>query len=155
MTQRIKLELELNKTTEIELMFDEPITGESKYGNYYLYAVKSGDSEFSYFPTDEVHNQLKDLKKGDKALITKLAKQQGNKIIQYFNIETLSKSQSSVQTAVEEMPSRDDSNDKLYDIMLKSYRDALKIQQELSGLADPSRIAITLFIARSKSPYSI
>jgi len=34
MTRRTKLELEINKPTSIELLFDEPITGESQYGPY-------------------------------------------------------------------------------------------------------------------------
>jgi hypothetical protein len=34
--------------------------------------------------------------------------------------------------------------------MLNSYQDALKIQEQLNGMVDVNRIAITLFIARSK-----
>jgi hypothetical protein len=34
--------------------------------------------------------------------------------------------------------------------MMSSYRDALEISKELNGMADSEKIAITLFIARSK-----
>jgi hypothetical protein len=34
--------------------------------------------------------------------------------------------------------------------MVTSYEDAMKIQEKLNGMVDVNRIAITLFIARSK-----
>ena len=33
---------------------------------------------------------------------------------------------------------------------MNSYEDAVKIQEKLNGMVDVNRIAITLFIARSK-----
>jgi len=41
MTQRTKLELPINRPVEIELLYDEPVTGKSQYGQYYMYAVNS------------------------------------------------------------------------------------------------------------------
>ena len=34
MTQRTKLNFELNQPVEIELLFDEPVSGTNQYGNY-------------------------------------------------------------------------------------------------------------------------
>lgn len=48
-----------------------------------------------------------------------------------------------------QIPSETAKQDTFYEIMLSSYKDALQIQSELNGMVDVSRIAITLFIARS------
>lgn len=40
--------------------------------------------------------------------------------------------------------------DNFFEVMLKSYKDALNIQGELNGMIDVNKIAITLFIARVK-----
>ena len=45
----------------------------------------------------------------------------------------------------------EDEPDEFFHIMKRSYSDALKINTDLNGMADPAKIAITLFIARSKS----
>jgi len=145
MTQRNKLELPINKPIEIELLYDEPVTGKSQYGQYFMYAVNSEGTEYTFFAPDEVHAELKLLRKGDKAVITKLASQRGNKLVSAYEVEQCSKPNEPVKE--EETLS---SEDGLYDIMLESYRDAIKITSELGALIDPSRIAITLFIARSK-----
>ncbi|MBU2493259.1 MAG: hypothetical protein KJ571_11595 [Bacteroidetes bacterium] len=152
MTQRTKLELELNKPTEIELLYDECVSGNSQYGDYYLYAVKSDGKEWSFFPNEQVHFQLKTLRRGDKAVITKLASQRGNKIVTTFDVQVNNKV--SVSAAAEPEYINDTNEDKYtdryYEVILQSYRDALKIQGKLNGLVDVNKIAITLFIARSK-----
>jgi hypothetical protein len=74
MAERKKLELELNKTQSLELLFDEPMIGQSRYGEYYLYTVKNGtDEEYSFFAPAEVNDQIKPLRKGDRFEITKLS----------------------------------------------------------------------------------
>lgn len=151
MTQRNKLELPINEPVEIELLYDEPVTGISKYGNYYLYAVNANGNEFSFFPTEEVHEQIKDLKKGSRAIVTKLAAQRGNKLVTTYEVKLIGQ-----EVKVAQMNSADDTleeqetHDRYFDIMLNSYRDALEISKELNGMADPEKIAVTLFIARSK-----
>jgi len=150
MTTRPKLELEVNKPTEINLIYDDAITGKSQYGNYYLFAVQSNGAEYSFFSTSEVHSQLKNLKKGDKAFITKRAVQKGSKLISDYVVEIPNKKEISTQSAENKELSGNKPPDRLYAIMLQSYRDAISISQELNGMADPEKMAITLFIARSK-----
>jgi len=180
MTERAKLELQLNQPTEIELLYDEPVVGSSQYGAYFLYAVSANGSQYSYFPPESVHEKIKDLRRGDKAVITKYAEQKGSKLITKYDVRCLNVQEARMlennfrqqqnfnqpqngngnagqfaldNTAViEEKPPQQ--TDHYYDIMLKSYRDAIAIQHELNGLADPAKIAITLFIARSKMPFS-
>ena len=54
MTQRTKLELPINQATELTLLYDEPISGKSQYGDYFMYAVAVGDEEYNYFASAEV-----------------------------------------------------------------------------------------------------
>lgn len=170
--ERKKLDLQLNSPVDVELLFDEPIVGTNRYGEYYLYAVKAGEEEYSLFASPKVHETLRNLNRGNIARLTKTAKQNGSKVYTDYNIEVLSNgnghyeepqngnghhpepSNGNSRPAVPENGTggqkTNNIEDRLYDIMLHCYRDALKIQGELNGMADPERIAITLFIARSK-----
>jgi hypothetical protein len=143
MAERKKLELELNKTQTLELLFDEPISGQSRYGPYWMYTLKeqSGE-EVLYFAPEEVNEQIKTLKKGDRFEITKLAEQKGTKIITKYEVKIKQQTSTSNNHQVQK--------DNYFDAMLTSYQDALKIQEQLNGMVDVNRIAITLFIARSK-----
>jgi len=148
--ERKKLELTLNKPSEIELLYDEPVVGQSKYGDYYLYAVRNGDgtTEYSFFAPDEVHERIKDLKKGAKVVITKLAEQKGNKIITKFDVNVIAQAP---QNAAQSSPAQVGSMDNYYETMLQCCKDAIRIQNELGGMMDAKSIAVTLFIARSKN----
>jgi hypothetical protein len=141
---RKKLELDLNMPTILEIIFEAKI-GQNGYGEYYLYVVKNeANTEFSFFAPKEVHEQIKDLKKGDKFQITKLAKQNGKKLQIDYDVKILSN-----KTAPDK-PSQNGSKDSYFEIMVQSYEDSIKIQEKLNGMVDVNRIAITLFIARSK-----
>ena len=140
--ERKKLELELNKPVKIELLQDQCLIGTSRYGEYYLYNVRNGGNDgLSYFADKEVHEQLKDLKRGDKVEICKRAEQKGTKIITSYDVTVLKN----------EIPAVSTNKDNYFETMLTSYQDAQKIQEELNGMVDVNRIAITLFIARSKN----
>lgn len=152
MPERKKLELELNQQKHLELLYDEPVIGNSRYGEYYLYVVKNGtDQEYSFFAPDEVHNELKQLKKGAKFTIVKLAEQRGTKIITK-HVVTIHQSETKPQESSPSGNAGNNSNNKdsYFDAMFASYEDAMKIQEKLNGMVDVNRIAITLFIARSK-----
>lgn len=139
--ERKKLELDLNKPVKIELLQDQCLIGTSRYGEYYLYNIRNGgNDELSYFADKEVHEKLKDLRKGDKVEICKRAEQKGSKIITSFEVKVLKN----------ETPAVSSSKDNYFETMLASYQDALNIQEKLNGMVDVNRIAITLFIARSK-----
>jgi hypothetical protein len=155
MTKRMKLELEINKPITVELLYDEPVTGRSEFGNYNMYAVSVNGNEYSYFAPDEVHLELSKLSKGDKAEITKIAAQRGNKLVTRYDVKALSPVRAN-STFLNENISEilhviTDDPDEYFQIMKRSYSDALKINSDLNGMADPAKIAITLFIARSKS----
>jgi hypothetical protein len=156
MTERRKLELQLNKPTEVELLYDEPVIGSSQYGEYFLYAVKSEGNEYAFFAPVEVHQELQSLRRFDKAIITKLAAQRGTKLITKYVVESNVEVNKEIKSTPEEMGQGGDiegipnQTDQLYSIMLNCYKDALNIQTDLNGMVDIEKIAITLFIARSK-----
>jgi len=141
-----KLELELNKPVKIELLQENCLQGTSRYGEYYLYSVRNGNGqEYSFFPDKEVHDILKDLRKGDIVEICKRAEQKGSKIITSFDVKF---QQNNIEST--EKPNNKSVDDNYYDLMLNSCRDAVRIQNELGGLMDAKSLAVTLFIARSK-----
>ena len=149
------MELQLNQPCSIELLFDKCTTGTSQYGEYYLYAVRNGDgaTEYSFFASPEVHDKLKDLNKGSKATITKLAEQRGNKILTKYDVAI--QQTTSVANVPEIKPMQDANgkvtgSDNFYELMLNSCKDAVRIQTELGGMMDAKSLAVTLFIARSK-----
>lgn len=153
MTQRNKLELAVNQPTEIELLYDEPVTGKSQYGNYFMYAVNSNGQEYTFFAPEEVHSQLKELSKGDKAVITKLASQRGTKLVTSYDVQPTTEKEGASDV---ESTDRDQSDnvectqDRLFHIMKNSYLDALELSKELNGLVDVHRCAITLYLSRAK-----
>jgi len=120
------------------------MTGKSQFGDYYLYAMKNGAGEVSFFAPMEVHDKLKDLKKGDKVTIIKTAEQQGSKVVFKYDVQVLIITDNN-QTKVIEQPPKDN----YFEILYNCYKDALRLQ-ELSPLIQPEKAAITLFIARSK-----
>ena len=70
--ERKKLELPINQSLKLQLLFDEPLVGESKFGEYYMYAVKNGQDEFEYsfFAPLSVHERLKNKPKGTRFQIS-------------------------------------------------------------------------------------
>lgn len=168
MTTRQKLEIPINQPVKVELLFDEPISGTSRYGNYNMYAVNVDGYEYSFFPVAEVHDKLKDLKKGDRAIITKLAAQRGSKLVTVYEVRPEKKAVPVQSNTVNTFESNDvagvpemneDSSideevippaDNYYSVMLASYTDALRLQKELNGIIDIEKAAITLYISRTR-----
>jgi hypothetical protein len=153
--ERKKLELELNKPTNIEMLFDNPKIGESQYGMYYLYAVRNGDgaTEYSFFAPEEVHLKLSSLVRGDTAIITKQAVQKGSKVVTSYEVELAPKparGRASKPTPIESGKKESDNQNTYLQAMILSFEDALVIQEKFNGMANVNQIAITLFIQRKK-----
>lgn len=159
-TDRPRLDLELNTPVTLELLFDNPLQGENRYGPYFLYALRDADTgeEYSYFAPDDVHHQLKDLRRGDVFTLTKLAAQKGRKITTEYKVVVVSHPADDLAfpvpasngNGVVVAPVAKSVGDILFEAMLASYEDAIRIHERRNGLVDVNRIAITLFIARSK-----
>ena len=107
-----KLALDLNRPVKIEILQDQPLIGTSRFGEYYLYNVRNGNGqEYSFFPDKEVHEKLKDLRKGDKVEICKKAEQKGSKIVTTFDLKVVQNSIDSPENA-----SRKNIDDNYYNI---------------------------------------
>ena len=66
-----------NLPTEVELTFDEPKTGDGKYGTWYLYGTKENiKGESGFFATEILHEKLQAMgvKTGSNLIITKIVK---------------------------------------------------------------------------------
>ena len=149
--ERKKLELELNKPTNIEMLFDKCHEGESQYGKYYLYAVRVLGEECSFFAPEEVHLKLSELARGDSAVITKVATQKGSKVVTAYDVELAPKQhQTSPETQSNKTETPNSQNSYLQ-AMIASFEDALVIQEKFNGMANVSQIATTLCISRLKS----
>lgn len=140
--ERKKLELQINSPTNLQLLFDEPLVGESKFGEYYMYAVKNGEQEYSFFAPLSVHEQLKEKQKGSRFQITKSATQKGKKLVTDFEIKFLD---NGIKKEKEAEPKSEENG--YYEAMLKSYEDAAKIQQKYSAV-NLNQCAVSIFIAR-------
>ena len=148
--ERKKLELELNKPTKIEMLFEKCHEGESQYGKYYLYAVRNGDgaSEYSFFAPEEVHLKLSVLKRGDSAVVTKQAVQKGSKVVTTYEVELTPVQHKTPSTKDDNSIDKVEGSNIYLDAMIASFEDALVIQDKFNGMANFNQIAITLFISR-------
>ena len=141
--ERKKLELKPNEKIILELLFDSCIEGESQYGKYFMYGVKNGSEEYSFFAPLKVHEALKDKPRGTQFQITKTAVQKNKKLVTDFEINF---SNSGKQVTSE----TGKSDSELFSAMQKSYAEATKIQSKYSAVS-LNQCAVTLFIARTKS----
>jgi len=141
--ERKKLELEVNKSIRLALLFDSPISGESQYGKYYMYGVKNGDTEYSFFAPLKVHDALKDKPRGTRFQLTKTATQKGKKLVQDFEIKFLDNGEQSIPKTVQ-------TDSELFNAMVQSYDEATKIQSKYSAV-NLNQCAVTLFIARTRT----
>ena len=141
--ERKKLELKPNDKINCELLFDNPIEGESQYGKYFMYGVKNGEEEYSFFAPLKVHEALKDKPRGTKFQITKTAVQKNKKLVTDFAIKFSNNNQKIA-------PETGKSDSELFSAMQKSYAEATQLQAKYSAV-NLNQAAITLFIARTKS----
>ena len=140
--ERKKLELQINSPINLQLLFDEPLVGESKFGEYYMYAVKNGEQEYSFFAPLSVHEQLKDKTKGTKFQLTKTASQRGKKLVTDYEVKFLD---NGIKKEKDGQVTSEDNG--YFEAMLKSYEDASRIQQKYSAV-NLNQCAVSIFIAR-------
>jgi hypothetical protein len=170
-TQRQKLDLELNTPITLQLLFDQPLLGENRYGPYYLYAFGDDNgNEFSFFaPNAQTHMDLSQFKAGDKITLLKSAKQSGRKVVTDISVSPATvpmaapptngngHNGATAQTPVNgngkatPAPQTPTVHDAFFQILESCYADAIRLQERFNGMVDVNRLAITLFIARSKT----
>jgi hypothetical protein len=126
------------------LLFDSPIEGESRYGKYFMYGVKSDGEEFNFFAPLQVHDAIKHLQKGTEISVTKIGKQQGKKLVTDYQVEILNNGKEET---------KESTGNGYFKAMLQSYEEATRIQKQFSP-ASVSQTAITLFIAKTKTGFN-
>ena len=142
------MELQVNQAPVTLELLSDPVVGESSYGEYCLLNVKKPNGEeYSLFAPTELLNQMKVLHKGNKIEIAKLAEKNGSKLLTKYDLKVISNGNGK---KVSENDIGTIARDNYFDIMLASYLDALRIQENLNGMVDVNKIAVCLFIARSK-----
>jgi hypothetical protein len=162
-TQRKKLELTLGEPRTLQLMFDSPLVGESRHGVYWLYAfvdISTGE-EFSFFaPHEDVHAELSRFDAGDNVTLLKTAIQKNRKVITEYSVtpanggplkSTIHDAPVNGNGIAHAAPPPTSTHDAFFQILESCYADAIKLQERFNGMVDVNRLAITLFIARSKS----
>ena len=126
MVTRNKLELPVNTQVTVTLLYDEPVIGDNQYGQYYMYAVKNNGGEYAFFAPLEVHQELKNLKRGESATITKLAAQRGKKLITTYDVVSKSSSKEKpvttqeIDQTKEEIGPDEKPSDRFFQILLDS-----------------------------------
>jgi len=144
--ERKKLELQINSPANLQLLFDEPITGENSYGSYYCYAVKDdNDIEYSFFAPLKIHNELSKKNKGTMFQLTRTATQKGKKLVTDYEVKFQNNG-----IKEEKDPATKPDDNGYYEAMLQSYAEATKIQSQFSAV-NLNQCAVTLFIARTKT----
>lgn len=158
--QRKKLDLPVNQPVTLQLVFDNPLTGENRYGPYYLYAFvdPSTGEELSFFaPSPDVHEQLSHFNAGDNVTLLKTARQSGKKVVTEYSVTPANGGP--LKSFLHDAPPVNGNgnaatpvkSDSLFQILESCYSDAIKLQERFNGMVDVNRLAITLFIARSKT----
>jgi len=126
---------------------NKPDTGESQYGKWFLYNVIANNQEQSLFAPEQVQNFIEEnqLKKGDVMQITKTMIKNGRNNVIDFKIEVISKHTKPVNKP-EEIRIADD-----IAVMKDCLKSAIELQLELGPVVDVNRIALSLYISRTKN----
>jgi len=146
---KLKLELTVNFPTRIKLLQDKPATGESTYGKWYLYSVVSDETEMSFFAPEQVQKFIEDnqLKKGDELEITKTLTKNGKANVVDYKIELLTKQEPVTSKPVTNSNNKPDDIKIMRDCLIAS----IDLQKELGSVVDVNKIAMSLYISRSKN----
>lgn len=158
--QRKKLELELNEPRELMLLYDNPKTGTSNYGDWQLFALVDPNTgiEYSFFsPSDTVTQQLSHFNAGDKVRLIKTAKQVGKKVVTDYSVT--SANGGPLKSHLNEVPTNgngkaaaipmDPNPDPMFALLEECYGQAMELAKKYNGI-EISKAAITLFISKSK-----
>ena len=146
-----KLELQVNIPTKVKLLQDQPATGESQYGKWWLYNILVDEKEKSFFAPEKVVQFISDnqLKRNCEIEITKKLVKNGNKNTADFLIEIVSNGKSQDTSTNTNDTNNQKRND--YDNMVEALKEALKIKENLkSDIIDVNKIGITLFIQKCR-----
>lgn len=81
-----------NESVKVKILFDEPKTGVSEYGDWWLYGAMIDGKTENFFATETLHRILQSIscRKGTECVITKVAKEgEAGKLITDWKVELL------------------------------------------------------------------
>lgn len=150
-----KLDLQVNIPATIKLLMDKPVTGSNAYGNWYLFGVEYEGQEYSFFATEDVATFAEEnsLRKGDTIKVTKTFVKVGKKNQTSYQLEIVSKGQQGhpASNGNKQVVTNGNGQAEDYKVMHDCLAQGIKLQQDLGSVIDVNRIAITLFITRTKA----
>ena len=141
-------------------MKDKCYEGQNSYGPFFLYSVEHDGLEKIIFLTPPIHNAIVEAKltTGDEFILRKTAVQTGKKLTPQISIEFVERPvatpmlvSASTRSTEGPVPA---SQDNLKAIMLQCVKDAADIIRDSGvqlGNDELQRLAVTLFITRSKA----
>jgi len=147
--QKEKLEFQINIPTQVKLLQSQPATGKSQYGPWWLYNVEANGKEYSMFTPDPVQKfiESENLGKGDVLEVTKIITKNGTKKITDYKCSLVEKAQ------VQNGSNNNGTNPKPDDVTI--MRDcliaAIDLQKELGSVVDVNRVALSLYISKTKN----
>ncbi len=140
----------------LKLLKDKCYEGTSDYGTYYLYNVEDDSVEKSFFAPVEIHQQIVQhkLKAGDEFILSKVAGQNGKRIVGQLIFELPQKPVIS-QLLPQPTNGNGKTGDGLKDVMKQCLKDAVEITKAVDGIPfqneDVRAISSCLFIARTRT----
>jgi len=148
-----KLDLQVNIPATIKLLMDKPVTGRNAYGNWYLFGVEHEGQEYSFFATEDVAKfaEENNLRKGDSVKVTKTFVKVGKKNQTSYQLEIINKAHPSPNVNGQAVTNGNGQTLNDYKVMHDCLAQGIKLQQDLGSVIDVNRIAITLFITRTKA----
>lgn len=148
-----KLELDINIPKKIKLLQTDPASGQSSYGQWWLYNVISEGTEYSFFAPEKIVNIFKQSHVGqqDEITITKKITKSGKANIVDYEVN-IQKPETKQQTQHSENPYNDNKSMSTdYPVMLQAMSDAVKLRAELGVDIDINKLGVTLFLRRVRA----
>lgn len=155
-----KFNPDYNTKTEVELVYDNPKSGENEYGTYYLYKLKIDDVTHSFFASQDTHSKLCKYRSGDRVVIQKVYDNE-NKETKFILIENRkyskegqSKMEAETFQHLDTKANFKQESETVKDLstkaMLDALEDSLYIEEQLGRKINVEQIAISLFNYRDK-----
>lgn len=150
---KLKLELPINQPLTLKLLQDEPATGTSSYGPWWLFNVEADGQEQSFFAPEQVVKFIQDngLKKNSMISITKTLIKHEKKTTPEYKIELVASQE--VQTAERNTPPNNGNgkSDDSIKIMRECLIAGIDLQKELGSVVDVNKVALSLYISKTKN----
>jgi hypothetical protein len=152
MNNKPKFELDINIPRTFKLLQTDPATGQSTYGQWWLYNVICEGTEYSFFAPEKVVNYFKEHHVGqqDEITITKMIKKSGKANIVDYDI-AIKKPANDFVIADDGGYQGIENYSADYPVMLQAMTEAVNLREELGVDIDINKLGVTLFLRRVRA----